>query len=232
MLCAKPVDRHMVRGEIGADHPISHVLPALPLDPPRGPLPPAIRVQDQRHHHRRVIRRATPPIRSIPRIKHRQVHLRDHIQQTPRQMPFGQPLLQRRRHQESLLTINSNEVLGHARNRLPRPGQTFMKQPPRRAGRPATTGAGVKAPVALVATSSAHASVPEPALHSCWRGSVARRPHSPVSPKTVRTPYVRRRAGPVGADDRDRPVCWRWRAMVDPLADTRGRPSASGQGRL
>ena len=81
-----------------------------------------------------LIRRATQTIRPIPRTEHRQVHLRDHIQQTPRQMPFREPLPQRRRHQERLIPINSNEVLGHARNRVQPPGQTFMKQPPRPAG--------------------------------------------------------------------------------------------------
>ena len=134
MLAAKPVDRHVIRCQVRADHPVHHVLPARTLDPPRGPLTLRIRVQDQRDHHRRLIRRATPPIRAIPRIEHRQIHLPHDIQQTPRQMPLGQPHLQRRRHQERLITVNSNEVLGHARNRLPPPGQTFMKQPPRNAG--------------------------------------------------------------------------------------------------
>jgi transposase-like protein len=47
--------------------------------------------------------------------------------------------------------------------------------------------------------------VPEPALHSCRRGSAARRRYSPVSTKNVRTPYLRR-GRQVGADDRVRPA--------------------------
>ena len=86
---------------------VGNVLPALTLDPPRRPLTLRIRVQDQRHHHRRLIRRATQTIRPIPRTEHRQVHLRDHIQQTPRQMPFREPLPQRRRNQERLIPITA-----------------------------------------------------------------------------------------------------------------------------
>ena len=69
-------DRRVIGRAHRADHLVGHVLPARPLDPPRGPVPARIRVQKQCHQHRRVIRRparATQPIRlaSGPDRSHR-----------------------------------------------------------------------------------------------------------------------------------------------------------------
>ena len=53
------------------------------------------------------------PVRAIPRIEHRQIELLDRLQHKPRQMVPRQPIQQRRRHQEGLLTITIQEVLRH-----------------------------------------------------------------------------------------------------------------------
>ena len=121
MLEPKSIDRHMIRSKVRRDHPIRHVLNTPTLDPPRRPLTPRIRVQKQRNHHRRLVRRPAPPIRPITTVKGRQVHLRHRVEHVPRQVVLRQPLPQRRRHQESLIQIHSNEVLSHPKMVIARP---------------------------------------------------------------------------------------------------------------
>ena len=69
----KPGDRRVIRHHIASDHPVRNVLTTVTLDPTRGPLIRRIRVQDQTHHHRRLIRRAPVPVRAISRIKRPQI---------------------------------------------------------------------------------------------------------------------------------------------------------------
>ena len=57
-------DRRMIRHQF-ARSPCTQRPPTLTLDPPRGPVTHRVRVQQQRHHHRRVIRRPTMTIRPI-----------------------------------------------------------------------------------------------------------------------------------------------------------------------
>src|SRR5262249_39663110 len=57
-------DRRLIRTNTGADHPHRDVLPAAPLDHTRGTLSSRARLQQQRHHQRRVARR--PPVPVIP----------------------------------------------------------------------------------------------------------------------------------------------------------------------
>jgi hypothetical protein len=61
---AKPRDRRVIRRLVSTDHPRGNVLNAAPLNPPRRPLTDRIAVKQQRHHHRRIMRRPTLPVRS------------------------------------------------------------------------------------------------------------------------------------------------------------------------
>jgi hypothetical protein len=74
---AKPRDRAMVRPTVGCDHPERDVLDALALDHTRRALPTRIRVQQQRDHHRRVMRRTTVGVLTVRAIKRRQIELLD-----------------------------------------------------------------------------------------------------------------------------------------------------------
>jgi hypothetical protein len=110
----EPRDRRVIRHLVSGNHPIGNVLTAVTLDPPRGTLLRRIREQHQGHHHRRVIRRAAMPVRSIRRIERRQIQPLDALDHEPRQMILRQPIPQRRRHQKRLLTIKTDEVLRHS----------------------------------------------------------------------------------------------------------------------
>jgi hypothetical protein len=110
---AKPADRGVVWGPVGRDHPERDVLQAAPLDLTRRALPDRVRVEHQRDHHARIVRRTATPIRPVLAIKRGQIKPLDDIEQIPRQMPRRQPLPHTRRHQEILLAITRQEALGH-----------------------------------------------------------------------------------------------------------------------
>jgi len=59
--------------------------------------------------------------------KGRQVHLRHRIKHVPHEMTLRQPLAQRRRHQESLIPIHSNEVLSHPEMVITRPDRPALR---------------------------------------------------------------------------------------------------------
>jgi hypothetical protein len=103
----------MIRREIGRQHPIRNVLTTLTLDPTRRPIPARVRVEQQRDHHRRLIRRPSLPVVSIRAIKRAQIHLLHRAQNRPRQMILRQPIPQRRRQQQHLISIRNDEVLTH-----------------------------------------------------------------------------------------------------------------------
>jgi hypothetical protein len=86
-----------------------------PRSIPRDELPARVRVEQQRDHHRRVVRR--PPVTVVPvdGVEHGQVHLGDRGQHEPRKMILGQPLPHARRQQQLLIAITRKEVLGHHR---------------------------------------------------------------------------------------------------------------------
>jgi hypothetical protein len=123
----KPRDRRVIRHLVSGNHPVGNVLTAMTLDPPRGTLLRRIRIQNQRHHHRRVIRRPAMPVRSIGRIERRQIQPLDTLDHEPRQMILRQPIPQRRRHQKRLLTIKTNEILRHPRIQLNEPDRTPLR---------------------------------------------------------------------------------------------------------
>ena len=109
----EPGDRRVIRHHVARDHPIGHVLATVTLDRPRGPHLRRKRVQHQRHHHRRLIRRPAMTVRPVRRIERRQIQVAHSVDHEPRQMIRRQPIPHIRRQQESLLTTALNEVLRH-----------------------------------------------------------------------------------------------------------------------
>src|SRR5271166_1210116 len=135
VLGAKAVDRHVIGREVRRDHAVGDVLHARALDTSRGALSLAIGVENDRHHHRRVIRCTTPAVLAIARVEGREVDVLDRIDHEPREVVLRQPLAQRGRHQQQLLTITFDEVLGHPRSVLTTPDRPgFAKQPRVEAG--------------------------------------------------------------------------------------------------
>jgi hypothetical protein len=110
---AEARDRRVIRGLVRGDHPHRDVLVAAPLDPPRRPLADRVGIDQQRHHHRRIVRRPTPPVLAIAGQERPQIHRVDGIKHEPRQVILRQPLAQARRQQQLLLAITRDEVLCH-----------------------------------------------------------------------------------------------------------------------
>jgi hypothetical protein len=115
---AKPRERRVVGHLVGGDHPARDVVLAGPLDRSRGPGPARVGVEQHRHHHRRIKRRATVPIGAIGAIERRQIHPGDHVDDEPREVILRQPLANIRRQQKRLVTIARDEVLPHHRSLL------------------------------------------------------------------------------------------------------------------
>jgi hypothetical protein len=99
---------------VGRDHPERHVLATTPLNPPRRALRDRVRVHDQRHHHRRIVRRATPTVLPIGGQKRREIKRSDGVDHKPREVILRQPVAQARCQQQLLLAITRHEVLRHA----------------------------------------------------------------------------------------------------------------------
>src|ERR1017187_607847 len=113
MALAKARDRRVIRTLIRRDHTVGDILHALALNHPRGALPLAVGVEQQREHHPRLVRRTAVAIPAVGVIERRQIHLLDARQHEPRKMILRQPLPQTRRQQQLLITVTSNEALGH-----------------------------------------------------------------------------------------------------------------------
>jgi len=109
----EPGDRRVIRALIGRDHPKGHIPLAQPLDPSTRPFSQAVCIQQQRHHHGRLVRRLSPAIRPIGLLHGRQVHLGHRIQEKPGQVAFRQPVLQRRGQQIELLALTREKVVTH-----------------------------------------------------------------------------------------------------------------------
>jgi hypothetical protein len=109
----KPCERRMVRPLLGRQHPEGDVFLAGALDHTRGPDPARVRVEQQRHHHRRVIGRPAAPVDAIGGIKRLEIHLADGVDDKPREVPLRQPLANIGRHQKRLLAITRDKALAH-----------------------------------------------------------------------------------------------------------------------
>jgi hypothetical protein len=69
----EPGDRGVVGNGVRGDHPVGHVLSAPPLDHPGRSFALTVGIQQQRQHHRRLVRRPAPPIRTVSGIQPGQV---------------------------------------------------------------------------------------------------------------------------------------------------------------
>jgi hypothetical protein len=66
---AEARDRGVIRRLVGADHAKRDVVMAAALNRPRGPHPDRVGVDKHGHHHRRIVRSATPPVLAIAHMK-------------------------------------------------------------------------------------------------------------------------------------------------------------------
>jgi hypothetical protein len=112
---AKPGDRRVIGLAIRADHAERDVLKTAALDHPRRALPARVGVDQQRDHHRRIVRRPALPVGAVIAIKRRQIHRLDRRDHEPREVILRQPLIQTRRQQERLLAIAPQKVPRHPR---------------------------------------------------------------------------------------------------------------------
>ena len=94
---AKARDRGVIRSLVGGDHAVGDILNTLALDHPRGALSLAVGVEQQRDHHRRLVRRAAVAVAAIGGVERQQIHLLRRRQHEPRQVILRQPVPQVRR---------------------------------------------------------------------------------------------------------------------------------------
>jgi transposase len=88
---------------LAADHARGHVLDTAPLDPSRGPFTERVRVHQQRHHHRRIMRRPSVPVGAIVAVEAGQIQRVYVVDNKPREVIPRQPLAQARRQPQLLL---------------------------------------------------------------------------------------------------------------------------------
>ena len=130
MTHAEARDRRVIRRAVGGDNPKRDIVATAPLDAARGPLADRVGVHQQRDHHRRIVRRATPTIASIRGQEFGQIEPVDDIDHEPCEVILRQPLTQARRQQQLLLAITRDEVLRHPRIVLNSPDTTrFVRHP-------------------------------------------------------------------------------------------------------
>ena len=141
MAAAELRDRRVIRRPHPRDHLERHVLPTRTLDPPRGPVPTRIRVEQKRHHHLRVVRRPARATQSVALIEPIQIHLLNGTQHRPHQMILRQPLHQRGRHQQQLTTVNRYEISSHPGSVLNRSDSTDNPTASRPSASPASGSA-------------------------------------------------------------------------------------------
>jgi hypothetical protein len=120
----EPRQRRVIRPLLSRQHPERDVFLAGALDHPRGPDPARIGVEQQRDHHRRVIRRPAAPIDPIGAIERLEIHLRHRVDNKPREVPWRQPLADVGRHQKRLLAITRDKALAHHQMVLNAPDDT------------------------------------------------------------------------------------------------------------
>ena len=61
----------------------------------------------------RRMRRAAVAVPTVSGVERRQIHAGDRVEHEPREVILGQPVAQRRRHQQHLIPITRQEVLRH-----------------------------------------------------------------------------------------------------------------------
>lgn len=109
----EPRDRRVVGPVVPAQHPERDIQDAAALDLARGPHAHRVRMQQHRHHQRRIERRPTLTIRPVHPVERAQIQLADHRQHQPRQLTLTKPVPNIRRQQERLIDISPDKVLRH-----------------------------------------------------------------------------------------------------------------------
>jgi hypothetical protein len=108
---AKARDRAVIGPLVGRDHAHRHSVDASAFDHARRAAAGGVRVEQERHHHRRIVGRAAVTVLPVGGVEGGQVHLLDRGEDKPRQVILRQPLAQARRHQKVLLAVARQEVL-------------------------------------------------------------------------------------------------------------------------
>ena len=128
MVDHEPGDRRVIRRQPAADHLECRIGLTVRLDPPAGADPAAIRVEQQRQHHLRLIRRAA---RTATRttMQGAGVHLPDHVEHEVRQMPLLQPVAHRHRHQEQLIARRTHIHPRRATTSATNPLHSMFRRP-------------------------------------------------------------------------------------------------------
>ena len=106
-------DRPVAGPDPAADHPAAQVIDARVADLARGPDPLEKAVEQQRHHHRRVIRRLPLPVGPVRRGEPGQVQLPGHRDHLPGQVIRRQPGADVGRQQAPLIRIHGTEPSSH-----------------------------------------------------------------------------------------------------------------------
>lgn len=113
MALAKAGDRRVVGSLVGGDDPERHVDMARPLDLAGGADPLAVGVEEEGDHRRRLVCGPTPTVGAVAGVESIEIHLGHGVEDEPGQVVLGQPVEERRGQQEELVTLDSEEVVGH-----------------------------------------------------------------------------------------------------------------------
>ena len=113
MAINEPRDGGVIGALMGGDDATRDVFYARALKRARRAHTTRPAVQQQRDHHRRLIRGAPASVSAVCRIKRVDVHHRHRVDDKPRQVIIRQPIADIRRHQKRLITITRDEVLSH-----------------------------------------------------------------------------------------------------------------------
>jgi len=103
----------VIGGLVGGDEADRDVFDQADLDLARRSRARGIGVDQKRHHHLGVVGGATPAIGSAPRVERGQIEHVDHLDDEAGEVTLGEPLVDARRHQESLLSVARDEVVAY-----------------------------------------------------------------------------------------------------------------------
>ena len=109
----KLADRLMARIVARRQYPERHVVHQLPRDLPRRKHSRRVTVDQQLHHHPRLVRRTTATVTFVPTVETRQVQIVHHVAHMKRQVLLWKPLPKVRRQQQLLLRLISTKSCRH-----------------------------------------------------------------------------------------------------------------------
>ena len=108
-------DRAVRREVARRQHPEGHVLVELPGDLARAEHARGVAVDQHLDHHRRVKRLVARPVLVVAGVERAQIERVDRVADEVRQVPLGQPVLDRLGQQQHLLRFVREVVRGHGR---------------------------------------------------------------------------------------------------------------------